>query len=420
MDTRTARAGMAKRKKPYFRLIGSGLHLGYYRGAKGGAWQVRRYLGKGSYETHTLGLADDRADADGVSILHFGQAQAAAQAWAAKAARRDAGEPDAAPITVRQAVDAYLADYSARGGKARSFVEGTFTAHVLPWLGERLVTKLTTEGLKHWHHSLAAAPARLRTKAAATKQNARPAPATADEERARRSTANNVLTLLRAALNLAFRDGKVPSDHAWRRVQPFKKVDAARIRYLSDDEANRLMNACPVDLRAIVTAALLTGCRYAELAALRPMDVDAKARIIGIPETKSGTARTIVLVDEAIAFFETATAGRPRAKPFLLRSDGSTWAKSFQFRPMRAACEAANITPAVGFHILRHTHASRLAMAGVPMAVIAQQLGHSDTKVTEKHYAHLSPGYVSDTIRDAFLPFGITSSNAVTPMIKSG
>jgi hypothetical protein len=52
--------------------------------------------------------------------------------------------------------------------------------------------------------------------------------------------------------------------------------------------------------------------------------------------------------------------------------------------------------------VLRHTHASTLAMSGVPMAVIAKQLGHADTRMTEKHYAHLAPNYVADTIRAKF------------------
>jgi integrase len=47
------------------------------------------------------------------------------------------------------------------------------------------------------------------------------------------------------------------------------------------------------------------------------------------------------------------------------------------------------------------------AMAGVPMAVIAAQLGHSDVKLTHRHYAHLSPGYVADTIRAAFGNLGL-------------
>jgi len=42
-------------------------------------------------------------------------------------------------------------------------------------------------------------------------------------------------------------------------------------------------------------------------------------------------------------------------------------------------------------------------MRGVPMGVIAAQLGHQDTRMTEKHYAHLAPSYVANTIR-AHLP----------------
>ena len=52
-------------------------------------------------------------------------------------------------------------------------------------------------------------------------------------------------------------------------------------------------------------------------------------------------------------------------------------------------------------------------MAGVPMAVIAAQLGHSDSKLTEKHYAHLAPGFVSDTIRAAFTDMGMAPAGNV-------
>jgi integrase len=69
---------------------------------------------------------------------------------------------------------------------------------------------------------------------------------------------------------------------------------------------------------------------------------------------------------------------------------------------MREACERAGIVPAVGFHVLRHTHDSILAMRAVPMAVIARQLGHADTRMTERHYAHLAPNSVADTIRAKF------------------
>jgi hypothetical protein len=67
----------------------------------------------------------------------------------------------------------------------------------------------------------------------------------------------------------------------------------------------------------------------------------------------------------------------------------------------------AKLDPPATFHILRHTYASSLAMKGVPMGVIAAQLGHADTRMTEKHYAHLAPSYVANTVRAALPGLGI-------------
>jgi integrase len=83
---------------------------------------------------------------------------------------------------------------------------------------------------------------------------------------------------------------------------------------------------------------------------------------------------------------------------------------------MLDACRHAKIKPAVSFHILRHTHGSMLAMRGVPLGVIAEQLGHSDTRMTEKHYAHLAPSFVAETIRARFPTLGIASEATVIPI----
>lgn len=99
--------------------------------------------------------------------------------------------------------------------------------------------------------------------------------------------------------------------------------------------------------------------------------------------------------------------------PVFVREDGGLWVKSHQLRPMVEACRRAKITPGASFHILRHTHGSTLAMRGVPMAVIAEQLGHADTRMTEKHYAHLAQSYVADTIRAHFPVLGIGPKSVV-------
>jgi integrase len=399
LDTRTARLRLAARAEPYWRNIQEGRAIGYRRaaGGKSGTWIARHYDAAEGRRYAALGAADDMMDADGNRTLSFAQAQDKARDWFAKI-ERSTGRV-VVDITVRDAMDAYVADYTARGGKALRDMQAAIRAHILPALGDRKVEALTYTALKDWHHKLADAPARLRTKATAKRQKVRAVSAMdTDAGRARRSTANRILTILKAALSLAYREGSAPSDDAWRRVKPFAKVDAARVRYLTDTEAQRLVNGCGADLRRLVTAALLTGCRYAELAALRAQDFDAGAAILHIRVAKAGQPRTVPLTDDAVRFFQPLTAGRARDALILAREDGGAWGKSHQFRPLRDACAAAKIAPAVSFHILRHTFASRLAMRAVPMAVVAAALGNTEA-VCVKHYAHLSPAYIADTIR---------------------
>lgn len=63
------------------------------------------------------------------------------------------------------------------------------------------------------------------------------------------------------------------------------------------------------------------------------------------------------------------------------------------------ACTRAEIVPAITFHELRHAWASLSIMAGAPLMVVAQNLGHSDTRMVEKHYGHLAHSFVAETIR---------------------
>lgn len=414
ITTRAARDRLAVRHEPYWRSIDAGAALGYRRGATAGVWVVRLARPGGGYAKATLGRADDSLAADGAEVFDYRAAVKRAQDWIVRQHRITAGleteAPPRKPYTVREAAADYLADYTARGGKALRDIEWTFNAHVLPDLGDRPVVSLSTADLSGWHRALADAPARLRSKALATERRVRVvAEDDAEGRRARRSTANGVLTLLKAALNHAFRMGQVADDTAWRRVRPFQKVSAARVRYLVDDEARRLANACPLDLRALVTAALLTGARYGELAALRAHDFDDANATVHIAQSKGGKARHVALTDEGRAFFRRAAMGRAGDGILLPRAGGRRWNKSEQFRPMREACAAAQIKPAASFHILRHTYGSRLAMRGVPMAVIAAQLGHADLRITMRHYAHLAPSYVADTVRATFGTLGLGS-----------
>jgi len=69
----------------------------------------------------------------------------------------------------------------------------------------------------------------------------------------------------------------------------------SRTRVASDDEARRLINACRADFRAPVTAALLTGCRYGELAAMTVDDFNPDVGTLRVRSSKSGKSRHAVL-----------------------------------------------------------------------------------------------------------------------------
>jgi integrase len=385
-------------------------------------------LDSGRYREEGIGRADDTLPANGADVLDFRQAQARAIAWAAKQRRIAAGlEPmpakaPAAPYTVTDAIADYMADLAARGSRGLAQTHAKARAHILPALGALPVTRLTREILRAWHRGLAAAPARLRSRPGEATKVREIAAGDEDAARRRKATANRVLTVLKAALNHARAEGKVTCpDDAWRLVKPFRDVDAPKVRYLSDEEAVRLVSACPPDFRALVTGALLTGCRYGELAAMRAGDIEAQAGTVNIPRSKSGKPRHVVLTDEGRAFFARQAAGKPAAALLFERNviakqatrtaeavtRRAAWGRSDQFRAMADACAAARVAPAVSFHILRHTYASRLARRGVPMPVIAAQLGHADTRMTERHYAHLAPSYVADTVRAAFGSLGL-------------
>jgi hypothetical protein len=62
---------------------------------------------------------------------------------------------------------------------------------------------------------------------------------------------------------------------------------------------------------------------------------------------------------------------------------------------------------------MRHTYASHLLQAGVPLPVIAANLGHKDTRMTERHYAHLAPSHVAQVIRAAMPRLGLVEPTNV-------
>jgi integrase len=420
LDTRAARLRLTQRREPYWRSISEGLAIGYRRGTKGGTWIARHYSGEHGRRFQSIGTADDVADADGEHVLSFAQGQDAARKWFADLARQDRGEIRGGPYTVAQCLQEYVTWFHSHRKTGWDVHHRVFT-HLLPKLGEIQCDRLTTAEIQKWLRDLANTPALLRSRKDAKKRNVRALDkGDADSVRRRRSSANRTLTVLKAALNRAWREGKVRSDDAWRRVEPFEEADAARVRYLTVAEAKRLLNACNPDFRTLAQAALVTGARYGELAALRVADFNPDSGTVHVRTSKSGKGRHIVLNDEGAALFKSLAAGKPGDARLLVKADGSPWGKSHQARPMADACDRAMIRPAVSVHILRHTWASLAVMAGAPLMVVARNLGHADTRMVERHYGHLAPSYIADAIRAAAPTFDISPDQKVVSIDARG
>ena len=386
LETRTARLKLPQGNR-HFVTIGEGLALAYRRTEQGfGTWQARYWDGHKYHYSH-IGAADDFQEANGSDLLTYYQAQEAARKLA-HTAKTDAGVIFKS-ISVAEAAEKYLGWYKDHR-RALKETEHTVRVHILPALGSTHLDKLTSATIRRWLEQIASKPARVRTRKDAKQSAYRAAPKTADEKRARRATANRIFNVLKAMLNRAYQDGLVASDSAWRKVKPFAKVDEARIRFLTDAEALRLVNACPVDLRQLVRAALLTGARFGELASLHAKDVNLGTAQVYFLPAKSGRSRYVPLNSEGVALFKGIVAGKTGDQLLFTKDSGEAWGKNHHVRPLLDACNVARVKPTISFHELRHTYASHLAQAGVDLLTISKLLGHADTRITSKHYAHLA------------------------------
>ena len=182
------------------------------------------------------------------------------------------------------------------------------------------------------------------------------------------------------------------------------------MRWLRLAECKAIIAATDPEFRPMVQAALLTGARYGELCRLCVSDYDGEAATLRLRETKSGVSRSVYLNSEGNRFFRAMASNRPGHEPMMPRPDGLPWGPSQQSRFMMKACAEGNVCPPASYHDLRRTYGAQLALKGVPMAVIAEALGHKDERITRRHYAHLERSYVADTIRNALNPLGIEPS----------
>lgn len=215
----------------------------------------------------------------------------------------------------------------------------------------------------------------------------------------KQKTINNSLKILHRMLVIAKKRGlldKLPEIEWFR--PPLPEFD-----FLTFDEAPRLIAAAHGEWRTMITLALRTGLRRGELLALRWQDLDLPAGklfvrqnfVLGVFGTpKSGKPREIPLSDATVAMLK---AHRHLRGPLVFCDDaGRVLQLDRPWAALSRACKRAGLR-CVGWHVLRHTFASHLAMRNAPLKAIQELLGHASVQMTMR-YAHLAPGVTRTSI----------------------
>jgi integrase len=406
---KSVRAKLPIERDPHWHMVAVAQHLGYRKtGDNQGTWIARYYVpGKGR-RFKALGAADDTVPANGTHVLSFQQALDAALRWFSELAKADGAGVQIGPYTVADAAGAWLDAWEgSAGSKANS--EGNLNHHILPALGRIEVAKLKRQELQEWLYQLAAKPPvrhqrhKESTKALPPSKRSKVKFDPNDPEtiRKRRDTANRIFNDLSALLTMAYENGRSESKRAWDTVSKFENVARSKNEYLTIKEARAFLAACEPDFRDLVRGGLATGCRYMELATVPAGAYDRAIKAVSVRQSKTGKVKHVFLTDDEARFFARAAVGKQRTDLLFRQADGSPWVKGNQQSRMHAALKAAGIKRHVRFHDLRHTFATLLTQQGVSIQIVADQLGHSGTRIAQEHYSHHSPEYIAAQVRGA-------------------
>ncbi len=211
------------------------------------------------------------------------------------------------------------------------------------------------------------------------------------------STVNRLITVIKAFFNRAVQMGyieKTPAQYVKR-----LKEKQRQIKYLSDVEVKKLLKVCSPRVGRMVTVFLLTGLRLGELAHLRWKDVDFRHNAIHVQNqenwsTKNYKPRVIPMHPAVLRILQAIPNGTPDSYIFATRS-GKTIESYIRWEILEYAQKAevhANVK------MFRATFASNLVMRGVDIYTVSKLLGHHDVKITEKHYAHLTPDFLGHSV----------------------
>lgn len=171
---------------------------------------------------------------------------------------------------------------------------------------------------------------------------------------------------------------------------------------LTGDEVRALIKACsrraPTGIRnaALLTMLYRGGLRISEALSLYPKDVDGRTGAVRVLHGKGNKARTVALDPGAVAVLDRWQERRRRLglttrRRLFCTLEGHPVLPSYVRALLPRLARRAGIEKRVHPHGLRHTHAAELAVEGMPVNVVQQQLGHANLAVTSRYLDHIAP-----------------------------
>lgn len=253
--------------------------------------------------------------------------------------------------------------------------------HLSPVFGDKPITKIRRCEVDDWLHGLVA-------------QGIAPA------------SCNRFLSVFKTICAVAEERGFLPAGKSPCLGVASFKIHAQRERYLSREEARRLMLAleqsghiAALALRLI----LLTGARKSEILNARWENVNLEHRLLTVPLSKSGKPRHIVLSRAALSAI--AEIPRKAGSAWLFTSEitGKPIPDIYLFwDKLRKKIGLQDVR----IHDLRHTFASFLVNSGHSLYEVQKMLGHGDPRTTMR-YAHLGQASLlaaAETVSDCIMP----------------
>lgn len=214
------------------------------------------------------------------------------------------------------------------------------------------------------------------------------------------------IDVLKKVYKVAKENGEYKGYNPFQDWKKPKIQDNRRIRYLTEDEAELLLGELykrHYDTYCITLFALHTGARRKEVYNVKWNDVDLNNEVIKL-ERKGGKIGHVYMSEKLLCMLKDRKL-KAKSEYVFPGNNGNCRVIAPLTVFLKVTKELFNknvpVKDRVTFHTLRHTFASWLVMNNTPLYHVAQLMGHSTTKMTER-YAHLSPENERHAIRNTF------------------